>query len=237
MKVNVFTDFDGTITAEDTLVHLLDHYAGSSWLEIERRVEAGTLSEEQGLRDEVALLRAPWAEALGQVLAAVPVDPGFAGFVAFCRERGWPLTILSGGLAPLIQAVLEREGLADLPFAANGLAFEADGRWRVVPATTPRINALCNHCKSWHLAQIAAIGTRTVYIGDGTTDRCPAGRADLVFAKGALAEWLEVRGIAHRPFSSFAEIERWFASPAGRAWVAAGTGQAPTRIAPSPRTE
>jgi len=233
MKVSVFTDFDGTITAEDTLVHLLDHYVGSSWLEIERRVEAGTLSEEQGLQDEVAMLEAPWAEAVARVVAEVPVDPGFARFAAFCRGRGWPLTILSGGLAPLIRAVLEREGLAGLPFAANDLAFDADGRWRVVQATTPRINALCNHCKSWHLAEAAAAGARTAYIGDGTTDRCPAQRADLVFAKGSLAAWLDERSIAHVPFMGFADIEAWLKSPKGRDWCAAalGTGRTTPRRA------
>ncbi|MBM4118961.1 HAD-IB family phosphatase [bacterium] len=219
MRISVFTDFDGTITAEDTLVHLLDHYVGPSWLEIERQVEAGTLTEEQGLQDEVALLRAPFAEAVERVLAEVPVDPGFAGFVRFCREREWPLAILSGGLAPLIRAVLEREGLGGVPFAANHLAFDADGRWRVVQAATPRINRLCNHCKSWHLAGAAAEGARTIYIGDGTTDRCPAGRADLVFAKGGLAAWLAERGVAHERFAGFAEIEAWFDSPAGLKWV------------------
>lgn len=221
MKVSVFTDFDGTITAEDTLVHLLDHYVGSSWLDIERRVEAGTLSEEQGLQDEVALIRAPLAEALVRVLAEVPVDPGFAQFVEFCRGRGWPLTILSGGLAPLIRAVLDREGLAELAFAANDLAFDPDGRWRVVQAATPRINALCNHCKSWHLAGATAAGARTIYIGDGTTDRCPAGNADLVFAKGSLVEWCTQQGIGHVPFARFAEIEAWFGSPAGSHWQTA----------------
>jgi 2,3-diketo-5-methylthio-1-phosphopentane phosphatase len=224
MKISVFTDFDGTITAEDTLVHLLDHYVGPSWLEIERRVEAGALSEEQGLQDEVAMLRAPFAEALARVLAEVPADPGFASFVRFCRGRGWPLAILSGGLAPLIRGVLGREGLGDVPFAANDLAFDPDGRWRVVQASTPRINALCNHCKSWHLAGAAANGARTVYIGDGTTDRCPAGRADLVFAKGSLAEWLAERGVKHERFASFAEIEAWFASPPGRKWDAGYRG-------------
>lgn len=221
MKISVFTDFDGTITAEDTLVHLLDHYVGPGWLEIERRVEAGTLTEEQGLQDEVAMLSAPFAEALARVLAEVPADPGFTSFVRFCRGRGWPLTILSGGLAPLIRGVLEREGLADVPFAANELAFDPDGRWRVVQASTPRINALCNHCKSWHLAGAAANGMRTVYIGDGTTDRCPAGRADLVFAKGSLVDWLAERGVAHERFAGFAEVEAWFASAAGRTWVQA----------------
>ncbi|MCB1161859.1 MAG: MtnX-like HAD-IB family phosphatase [Candidatus Krumholzibacteriia bacterium] len=220
MSVRVFTDFDGTITAQDTLVYLLDRYVGGGWLEIEARVEDGTLSEEQGLRDEIGLLTAPWDEAVAGVLADVPVDAGFAPFAAFCAARDWPLTILSGGLEPVIRAVLDREGLGAVPLRANGLDFAADGRWRVVPARTPRINRLCNHCKSWHLGTAAGAGHRTIYIGDGTTDRCPAGHADLLFAKGSLAAWCEARAIAHHRFTAFDEIRAWFESPAGAAWIA-----------------
>ena len=87
MPVRVFVDFDGTITETDTLVFLLDRYSGAAWREIEDRVEAGTLSEERGLREEIALLRVPWAEAEARVLAEVPADPSFAAFAAWCRDR------------------------------------------------------------------------------------------------------------------------------------------------------
>ncbi|MBN2172134.1 MAG: MtnX-like HAD-IB family phosphatase [Candidatus Krumholzibacteriota bacterium] len=221
MPVRVFVDFDGTITEIDTLVFLLDRYGGPAWREIEDRVEAGTLSEEQGLRDEIALIRAPWAEALGSVLAEVVVDPGFAAFAAWCRDRGWPLAILSGGLAPLIRAVLAREDLDHLALHANDLAFDGDGRWRVVPAATPRLRGLCNHCKSHWLEAARREGARVVYAGDGTTDRCPAERADLVFAKGALADWCAGRGMDHVPFARFDEVRVWLDGPAGAAWAAA----------------
>lgn len=220
MGIRVYTDFDGTVTRQDTLVYLLDRYVGSSWLEIEGRVDAGALSEEIGLQREIALLSTPWPEARDAVLADVPVDPRFAAFAALCRERGWPLTILSGGLAPLIRAVLDREGLTDIPLRANGLDFDADGRWRVLPAGTPRIRALCNHCKSWHLAGVRAEGDRLIYIGDGATDRCPAGHADLVFAKGGLIRWCEETRLPFQPFEEFGEILGWLASPAGEAWLA-----------------
>ena len=218
MDIRIFTDFDGTITRQDTLVYLLDRYAGKTWYEIEDRVDAGTLSEEEGLRAEIALLTAPWEEAIAGVLADVPADAGFAPFSAWCRSERLPLTILSGGLAPVIRAVLEREGLGDMPFAANDLEFDPDGRWRVVPADTPRVRALCNHCKSWHLAGVRQRGCRTVYIGDGTTDRCPSTHADLVFAKGGLARWCDEQGVAYRPFEEFAEIQAWLAGDEGRAW-------------------
>jgi len=220
MPPNVFVDFDGTITEIDTLVFLLDRYCGDSWRQIEDRVEAGTLSEERGLRDEIALLSVPWAEAVASVLAEVGVDPGFAAFTAWCRDRGWPLEILSGGLAPLIRAVLAREGLDRLALRANDLAFDEDGRWRVVPAASPRLRGLCNHCKSHWVQAARDGGARVVYIGDGTTDRCPAERADLVFAKGALAGWCASRGLHHVPFARFDQVRDWLNGPAGAAWIA-----------------
>ena len=216
MKIQVFTDFDGTITRRDTLVHLLDKYVGDSWYEIEDRVDDGSLSEEQGLRQEIALLTPPFEEALAAVLDEVPVDPGFAAFAEYCAHRGWPLTILSGGLKPLIEAVLKAHGLSHLPVHANDLAFKDEGRWRVVPAATPRINKLCNHCKSWWLAESME---PVIYIGDGTTDRCPGARADLLFATGSLAGWCEKEGLAHVPWERFEEILTWLEGMRGEAWL------------------
>ncbi len=219
MTIRVFSDFDGTITTQDTLVYLLDRYVGPAWLAIEDQVEAGTLSEEEGLQAEITLLKPAWEEARDAVLADVPIDPGFAPFAAWCRERGWPLAILSGGLEPLIRALLARKGLDELVLRANGLDFDEDGRWRVVPAGSPRIRARCNHCKTWHLAAASQAGARIVYVGDGCTDRCPAEHADLVFAKGGLLRWCEEKGLPYHPFESFTEIRDWFEGEAGRDWT------------------
>jgi 2-hydroxy-3-keto-5-methylthiopentenyl-1-phosphate phosphatase len=216
LKIQVFSDFDGTVTRRDTLVHLLDRYIGDSWYEIEDRVDAGSLSEELGLRQEIALLDAPFPEALAMVLAEVPVDHGFASFVEFCEAKNWPLTILSGGLHPLIEAVLKNEGLERVPVQANNLTFDEDGRWRVLPASTPRIKALCNHCKSWWLEKST---DPVIYIGDGTTDRCPGERADLLFAKAGLADWCEKKGVAHIRWENFDEIIAWLSDPRGEAWL------------------
>ena len=214
----IFTDFDGTISERDTLVHLLDHYVGPSWLEIEDRVDAGTLSEEQGLRQEIALLTPPFDEARDLVLREVPVDSHFAGFAALCQRNRWPLEILSGGIEPLIRAYLGAHGLAGIPLRANGLEFEADGRWRVRPAQSPRISELCNHCKT-HWVRLAAESHRVIYIGDGCTDRCPGAQADLLFAKGSLSTWCAEREIEHVRFEHFGEITGWLSGEPGRAWL------------------
>ena len=216
MKIHVFSDFDGTVTERDTLVHLLDSYVGDAWYEIEDRVEDGSLSEEQGLRREIELLKAPFDEALASVLDEVAVDPGFASFVEFCEAKGWPLALVSGGLRPIIEAVLAKHALSRVPVHANDLAFDEDARWRVLPAPTPRIRALCNHCKSWWVAEAPG---PVIYIGDGTTDRCAGARADLLFAKDGLADWCEREGNAHVRWNRFADILAWFEDLRGEAWI------------------
>ncbi|MCP4546434.1 MAG: MtnX-like HAD-IB family phosphatase [bacterium] len=219
MDIRVFVDFDGTITEEDTLCFLLDHYAGPGWLEIEKKVEDGRYSEERGLQEEISMIRASWEEARDLVLSKIAVDPEFAPFVTACAERNWPLEILSGGLFPLIRAVLEREDIFGLTVRANDLDVNSALRWSVQPALSPRIKKQCNHCKSHWLVTARESGQRVIYIGDGTTDRCPATHADLVFAKDGLKTWCGENGIACIEFTTFGDIRDWLSSEEGLAWI------------------
>jgi 2-hydroxy-3-keto-5-methylthiopentenyl-1-phosphate phosphatase len=47
-----------------------------------------------------------------------------------------------------------------------------------------------------------------VYVGDGYSDRCAAQAADRVFARRALARYLDERGVAYEPFEDFHEVDR-----------------------------
>ncbi|MDP6796367.1 MAG: hypothetical protein QGG33_00910 [Candidatus Krumholzibacteria bacterium] len=114
------------------------------------------------------------------------------------------------------EAMLEKAGIPELPLHCNDLGFLEDGRWKVLPAESPRIRGLCNHCKSWWLQESRL---PLIYIGDGTTDRCPAERADLLFAKGGLARWCEEEGLEHVPFETFDDILLWLDSLAGETWL------------------
>ncbi len=44
-------------------------------------------------------------------------------------------------------------------------------------------------------------------VGDGTSDRKAAMLADVVFAKGALADWCERNGVEHRRFDTLADVQ------------------------------
>lgn len=211
----VFCDFDGTITEEDTLVLLLDRFGrrlddGRDWRAIEFDPD---LPETVKLQAEMDLLDLPLDEALDWLGGVVRVRAGFVDFARALERAGLPLTVLSGGLLPILEQTLAPLGLGNLVLEANGLRPQP-GRWTVEARGTPRIRALCNHCKTWHLEQAAP--APLVYVGDGSTDFCPARRADLVFARASLATQLASEGRNFLPFDTFHSIHREFSD---RGWL------------------
>ena len=58
------------------------------------------------------------------------------------------------------------------------------------------------------LARRARGFARTVFVGDGLSDRCGARAADAVYAKDDLARWCAREGIAARAYATFADVAR-----------------------------
>ena len=50
------------------------------------------------------------------------------------------------------------------------------------------------------------VGGPVVLVGDGKSDACLAGSADVVFAKSRLLDYCREQGIAHIPFTSFTDV-------------------------------
>lgn len=203
--VVVFCDFDGTVTLEDTLVLLLDRFGrprpdGSGWRTIEDDPE---LPEIRKLQAEMDLLFLPWPRALEYLRSVVQLRAGFREFHDRLHARGIPLRLVSGGFVEIIEAFLPPADYPGLEVLANRLRI-TDGRWTVLPADSPRIRRACNHCKSWHLGTHP--GANLVYIGDGSTDFCPAGQVPVAFARDSLARHLAENGRAWHPYETFHEI-------------------------------
>ena len=47
-----------------------------------------------------------------------------------------------------------------------------------------------------------------VYVGDGRSDFCVSSRADILFAKGALADHCAAQGRSYFPFDTFHDVRR-----------------------------
>jgi 2-hydroxy-3-keto-5-methylthiopentenyl-1-phosphate phosphatase len=143
------------------------------------------------------------------------------------RALGHSLIVVSDGLDRTIRTVLDRSDI-NLPFFANHLQWRGSDRWRLTfPHAKGTCAALSGNCKcSFAEGQPRAL---TIMVGDGRSDFCVAGRADLVLAKGALLQHCRANDLPHYGFDSFEEATALLARWLDRRRVAVALPQQPAR--------
>jgi 2-hydroxy-3-keto-5-methylthiopentenyl-1-phosphate phosphatase len=203
--MQVFCDFDGTISVVDTTDRVLSRLAAPEWEALEADWIAGRIDAAACMRGQIALIEGSDAQ-LDAVLDAIELDPGFPAFAAWCIDHAIPLTIVSDGVDYFIRRILARHGLGDLPIVSNRLVGEAGMRALAQPYSREGCAAGAGVCKCEAAAARAGAAEMVVYIGDGRSDFCVSHRADVLFAKDALADYAASRGEAHHAFESFHDI-------------------------------
>ncbi len=202
----VLLDFDGTVSLEDHGLAAMERYSPVEGWEIEMRWRRGEISSMECLRRQYGLLElAP--EEFAAFVDSVKLDASFPELVALCREKRAALAILSDGLDLYVNRHLEREGLSDLEVYSNHAWFEG----RKIQVQFPHRSeqcAQCGNCKTAHLFRLRRGRDRTIYIGDGYSDLCPARYADVVLAKDVLAETMAREGRRYYPFADLSEVIR-----------------------------
>ncbi len=205
MRRAVLTDFDGTITRTDVAEALLEEFAPSEWWEIEELHRARKIGTRESMARQFALVHAKPADLLRFVDEHAALDETFREFAAYCRREGIHLEIVSEGLDFYVYHLLGKWGI-DLPARTNRTILE-DGRVRIsYPYADPTCN-LCGTCKLLRLFELRVQGYRVAYVGDGTSDLCPAVEADMVFAKDELAQLCREEGIPFIPYERFADVQ------------------------------
>jgi 2-hydroxy-3-keto-5-methylthiopentenyl-1-phosphate phosphatase len=231
---HVFIDFDGTIVPCDATDFLFERFALPEWRDVENDWQSGKIGSRECLAKQAALLRATPAQ-LNAAVDEIQVDAGFAGFVAQCKAAGIGATIVSDGFDRVIEAVMRRNGI-DIPFFANHLEPTDGDRWRVTfPHSREDCVALAGHCKCMRAAAVPR--ALKVVVGDGRSDFCIAGQADLVFAKSKLLELCRSNGTFHVPFNDFFEVgtrlDDWLSSGAAAVAGAAPGVTRPASVVPA----
>jgi len=206
-KIKIFTDFDGTITIIDSLNMVLDEFAISDWRPIEDRVTKNELSEKEALQAEFDLVNVPLENAIQFLENKAKIDPAFLPFAEWCKSNAIELIVLSGGFKEFIKSIFNQFGINGLQVYSNSLKVK-NNKWQVIQSDLPKINDLCNHCKTNHINESQKNGYKVVYIGDGNTDRCPAENADIVFAKSSLADYLEMKNKKYYRYENFSDIQK-----------------------------
>ncbi|TVQ79912.1 MAG: hypothetical protein EA369_03960 [Bradymonadales bacterium] len=201
---SVFSDFDGTISQQDSLKLLFQEALGSSWLSLEGQIESSEISEREAVKEAVKRMYWTWPETQSWLLENISIDPGFASFYETLTSEGVSFVILSGGFQNFIEALFEREGLKIPSIRANRLEWQGR-KWKLLEVQGPRLCDRFSHCKCVSLMQLKS--GRSLYIGDGYTDFCPVEKMDFVLAKSKLKSYCEDQKIPYFGFSDFYDVE------------------------------
>jgi 2-hydroxy-3-keto-5-methylthiopentenyl-1-phosphate phosphatase len=182
---------------------LLERFAAPAWHDVEKEWQQGRIGSRECLARQVDLIRATPAE-LHAAVAGIAIDPGFPGFLETCERCAVGVTVVSDGFDLVIEQILNREGL-HLATRANHLEHAGRGRWRVTfPLARDDCAVLAGNCKCEATRSFGDVVK--IVIGDGLSDFCLAGRADMVFAKDRLLEQCRETGTVHCPFSDFFQV-------------------------------
>lgn len=213
--IRFFIDFDGTIVPQDVGNFFFEQFSGSAMWDDNRLYVDGVISARELYHRNVQRIGAIDQTMIDAFCSRFSIDPGFPDFVAWAEENGYPVMILSDGLDAYIARILDR-GDCTVDFRANHLRLRADGRCDVILPTPDETCDRCANCKRNHMLTESGDKDIIVMIGDGISDFCPAGFADLVLAKGKLEQHCQRENIRFRRYDGFADaldtIRRMIAS-------------------------
>lgn len=211
-RVNVFVDFDGTITVQDVGDAMFERFGGIRSAEAIERYRAGELSAVECFRTECDACGTVDTSELDAFLDSREVDPTFADFLAYCDTRGFGCWVLSDGMDYYIDRILARRGFKVRCFSNTLELVPAGGASKVtLRPSFPFTDEVCDRCaccKRNRMLNLSGDDDLIVYIGEGYSDRCPARHADVVFAKDELLRYCRGEKIPCREYRSFADIVR-----------------------------
>ncbi|ANB15848.1 hypothetical protein AWJ20_3492 [Sugiyamaella lignohabitans] len=213
-KVIVFTDWDGTVTLQDSNDYLTDElgFGVQRRREINQDILEGKTSFRDGFHEMLESIHTPFPECIDFLLKHVQLDPGFVDFYQWARANNVPVVIVSSGMKPIIFALLTKlvgeQAASEIEIVSNDVKINDDGSWHIVY----RDESSFGHDKSRAIRPYADLekAKRPVllYCGDGVSDLSAAKETDLLFAKEGrdLITYCEREHIPYSVFKSFKDI-------------------------------
>ncbi|WP_078409211.1 2-hydroxy-3-keto-5-methylthiopentenyl-1-phosphate phosphatase [Priestia abyssalis] len=206
-KPVIFCDFDGTITHSDNIIALMKEFAPPEWEAIKDDVLAQNISIKEGVGKMFSLLPVTLKQQLIEfLLEKAKIREGFAEFVSFTKEEGFPLYIVSGGIDffvhPMLDGLVEKENIY-----CNGSDFSGD----TITITWPhscddKCSNDCGCCKPSLIRKLEREEDFKIVVGDSITDLQAAKMADAVIARDFLSEKCEELQIPYFPFTTFYDV-------------------------------
>ncbi|GAB6413357.1 2-hydroxy-3-keto-5-methylthiopentenyl-1-phosphate phosphatase [Bacillus luti] len=207
MSIQVFCDFDGTITNNDNIMSIMEKFAPPEAEEVKNRILSQELSIQEGVSQLFQLLPTNLQNEIIQFLIeTAEIRTGFHEFIQFVNENNISFYVISGGMDffvyPLLQGIIPKEQIY-----CNETDFSAE--FITVKWPHPCDEHCQNHCglcKSSLIRKLSDTNDFHIVIGDSITDLQAAKQADKVFARDFLITKCEENHIAYTPFGTFHDV-------------------------------
>ena len=198
-------DFDGTLSVKDTIDDMLEHFADPSWQDIEQSWLNGDINAVECMTQQVRMVKSDNI-TLESFFRGIQLDATFVPFYKHISQFA-KVAIVSDGLDHAVKVAMRSAAMPDIPVYANHLHFTPSGLDISFPNKVEGCAGGNGTCKC-AIAQKLSLESNglVVLIGDGKSDACLAGRADIVFAKGSLIKHCEKNNIQHHKFQTFADV-------------------------------
>ncbi|EPE07009.1 diketo-5-methylthio-1-phosphopentane phosphatase [Ophiostoma piceae UAMH 11346] len=223
-----FTDFDGTITLQDTNDWMTDHIGFGA--EKRKGGNGSVLTGERSFCDSFqemmdSINNTPYEECIELLKKNIALDPKFVSFFDWCDSNNVPIVILSGGMEPVIHGLLshwlgEDNVRRRLQIVSNNVVarepgvkdmWKDAGGWRL----TYHDESSFGHDKSIEIRKYSKLteaeGRPVIfYAGDGVSDLSAAHEADLMFAKAGkdLVAFCDRENVPYTEFNDFGDIAK-----------------------------
>src|SRR5690348_12145968 len=106
MKLAVLSDFDGTVTLDDTFEHVAEKFAKGDWRAVDDLYVKGEITVEECLRRQGAMVKATEPQILDELDKVTTFRSGFDNIIEYCRTSQYPLVLVSAGLDFVIRHFL-----------------------------------------------------------------------------------------------------------------------------------
>ncbi|KAF1942986.1 hypothetical protein EJ02DRAFT_344293 [Clathrospora elynae] len=194
-KFIFFTDFDGTITLQDSNDFMTDNIGYGK--EKRRAGNLACLADEisfrDSFRDMMDSVTRPYDQCIQYLVDNIKLDPYFAEFFQWSLQNNVPVVVLSSGMEPVIKALLEKlvgpdaskmQVLGNYVGAREGKSINEEGGWEI---QFKHPDSGFGHDKSVELRKYSSLPAHVrptmFYAGDGVSDLSAARETDLLFAK------------------------------------------------------
>lgn len=194
-KFIFFTDFDGTITLQDSNDYMTDNIGFGTALRKQgnRDVLDGVKTFRDSFKEMMDSIKRPYKDCVQLLVDNIKLDPYFKDFLRYAASVDIPVVILSGGMTPIIEGLLQHlvgpeadniEIISNHVRVRNGFtSIEEPGGWEI----EFHDDSGFGHDKSLAIRPYAALPEQArpilFYAGDGVSDLSAARETNLLFAK------------------------------------------------------